>query len=177
MKYHFKKIGNDVIINDNCVIVRPELVEIGSHISIDMWVYISTQLHLGDYIHIAPHVSIIGGASRKLIMENFTSIGSGTKVVIGGDDFNSGMINPTIPIKHRIPTSPTEIVFKNYSTVGVNCTILPGVTLSEGSVIGANSLVTKDTEPWVIYGGSPARPLKKRSKDMILKSARELGYE
>lgn len=172
----FKKIGEDVRISEKAVIIRPDLVEMGNHIAIDMWVYISTELILGDYIHIAPSVSIIGGITRKLLMGNFTSIGSGTRIVVGGDDFNSGMINPTIPIKHRVPTEPIEIIFENYSTVGVNCTILPGVTLAEGSVIGANSLVTKNTEPWTIYGGSPAKPLKRRNKEMILKSAKELGY-
>jgi len=171
-----KKYGDDVRIHEQCIITRPDLVEVGNHIAIDMWTYISTKLILGDYIHIAPSVSIIGGTSRKLLMGNFTSIGSGTRIVVGGDDFNSGMINPTIPMKHRVPTEPIEIIFENYATVGVNCTVLPGVTLAEGSVIGANSLVTKNTDPWTIYGGSPAKPIRRRNKEMILKSAKELGY-
>jgi acetyltransferase-like isoleucine patch superfamily enzyme len=53
---------------------------------------------------------------------------------------------------------------------------MPGVTLAEGCVIGANSLVTKDTEPWTIYMGSPAMPIKKRPKDKMLLYAKELGY-
>ena len=68
----FKKIGEDVRVSELAVISRPELVEIGSHIAIDQWVYISTQLILGDYIHIAPHVSIIGGAPASLKMGNFS---------------------------------------------------------------------------------------------------------
>ena len=58
----FKKIGEDVRVNELAIISRPELVEIGNHVAIDMWTYISTQAILGDYIHIAPSVSIIGGA-------------------------------------------------------------------------------------------------------------------
>jgi galactoside O-acetyltransferase len=45
--------------------------------------------------------------------------------------------------------------------------VLPGVTLGEGSVIGANSVVTKDTEPWKIYVGSPAKPIKDRERGNI----------
>ena len=45
---------------------------------------------------------------------------------------------------------------------------MPGVKLSEGCVIGANSVVLKDTEPWTIYTGTPAVPLKKRDKGNIL---------
>ena len=54
---------------------------------------------------------------------------------------------------------------------------MPGVTLAEGSILGANSLLTKNTEPWTIYVGSPAKPIKKRKKDIIIKNAKELGYE
>ena len=45
---------------------------------------------------------------------------------------------------------------------------MPGVTLAEGSILGANSLLTKDTEPWTIYVGSPAKPIKIRRRDIIL---------
>jgi acetyltransferase-like isoleucine patch superfamily enzyme len=176
-KKEFQFLGEDVRISDLAIIVNPKFAHIGNHIAIDPWVYISTQLYLEDYIHIAPHVSIIGGSERKLIMKNFTSIGSGTKIVVGGDDFNSGMINPTIPLKYRNPTIPTDIVMEEFSTIAVNCTVLPGIVLAEGSVIGANSLVLKNTEPWTIYAGSPARPIKKRNKDLILQYAKELQYK
>ena len=46
---------------------------------------------------------------------------------------------------------------------------MPGVTLQEGAILGANSLLTNDAEPWTIYVGSPARPVKTREKDIILK--------
>jgi galactoside O-acetyltransferase len=48
--------------------------------------------------------------------------------------------------------------------------------LAEGSVIGANSLVTKSTEPWTIYVGSPAKPVKARPKEKMIEYARRLGY-
>ena len=54
---------------------------------------------------------------------------------------------------------------------------MPGVTLAEGSVIGSNSLLTTDTEPWTVYAGSPARPIKQRTKGKIYEYAKELGYE
>ena len=83
-----KRVGFDVRISEHCVISRPELVEMGSHIAIDMWTYISTQLIMGDYIHIAPSVSIIGGAPARLTMGNFTNIGSGGRIVCASDDFS-----------------------------------------------------------------------------------------
>jgi acetyltransferase-like isoleucine patch superfamily enzyme len=51
---------------------------------------------------------------------------------------------------------------------------MPGVTLAEGSILGANSLLTKDTEPWTIYVGIPAKPVKIRNKEKIIKYAKIL---
>lgn len=168
-----KKIGTDVRISELCVISRPELVEIGNHVAIDMWTYISTQLSMGDYIHIAPSVSIIGGAPAKLTMGNFTNIGSGCRIVCASDDFSQGLISPVVPIEHRTVINK-PIVFEDFATLGVNCTVLPGVTLREGTIVGANSVVTKDTEPWMIYAGSPARPIRAREKSRIIESANKL---
>jgi len=70
------------------------------------------------------------------------------------------------------------VIFKRYATLGVNCTVLPGITLGEGSIVGAGSVVTKDTEPWTVYAGSPAKPIKKRDSKRILESAQKLmNYE
>ncbi len=171
------KKGEDVRISDLAVIARPELVEMGDHISIDQWTYISTQLKMGSYIHIAPSVSIIGGGPALLVMEDFTNIGSGSRIVCATDDFTQGLISPVVPIEHRTVINK-PVIFKRYATLGVNCTVLPGVTLGEGCIVGANSLVTKDTEPWTIYAGSPAKPIKKREKERIIESAKKLmNYE
>lgn len=170
---NFKKIGNDVRVSEHAIINHPQLVEIGDHVSIDMWTYISTQLILGSYIHIAPSVSIIGGKTSLLEMEDFTNIGSGGRIVCATDDFSQGLISPVVPIEHRtIINKP--ITFKRYSTLGVNCTVLPGVVLGEGCIVGANSVVTKDTKPWTIYAGSPAKPIKPRDPKRIIESANKL---
>jgi acetyltransferase-like isoleucine patch superfamily enzyme len=171
---NLKSVGEDVRISELAYISKPELVEMGSHIAIDMWTYISTQLVMGDYIHIAPSVSIIGGAIASLTMEDFTNIGSGSRIVCASDDFLQGLISPVVPIEHRTVINK-PVVFKKFATLGVNCTVLPGVTLGEGCIVGANSVVTKDTEPWMVYAGSPAKPIKPRDKERILESAKKLG--
>jgi acetyltransferase-like isoleucine patch superfamily enzyme len=40
--------------------------------------------------------------------------------------------------------------------------ILPGVTIGEGAVVAAGSVVVKDVEPWTVVGGNPAKVIKKR---------------
>ncbi len=52
------------------------------------------------------------------------------------------------------------VIFRDFANTGANVTILPGFVLGEGSVVGANYLVTKNIEPWTLYVGSPAKPVK-----------------
>jgi galactoside O-acetyltransferase len=57
---------------------------------------------------------------------------------------------------------------KKHAIIGANSVILPGVTIGEGAVVGANSLVTEDCKPWTMYVGSPAKPIKSRPQERIL---------
>lgn len=65
--------------------------------------------------------------------------------------------------ENRINTRdiPKEVVIGDNVWVGANSFILPGVHIGYGSVIAANSVVTKDVPPMSLYGGSPARLIKK----------------
>lgn len=174
---NFKSLGNDVFISSRAIIKNPNLCEIGSHVAIDNEVTISTLLIIGDYVHIAPDVTVIGGINSKLVLDNFSFIAAGTKIVCGSEDYTGGgLVGPTIPKEYRVINYST-VTFQKFAGCGVNCSIMPGVTLAEGSILGANSLLTKDTEPWTIYVGSPAKPVKKRKKDIIIKNAKKLGYE
>ncbi len=107
-------------------------------------------------------------------MEDFTNIGSGSRIVCASDDFTQGLISPVVPIEHRTVINK-PIVFKRFATLGVNCTVLPGVTLGEGCIVGANSVVTRDCEPWMVYAGSPAKPIKSREKSRIMESIKKLN--
>lgn len=62
---------------------------------------------------------------------------------------------------NRQATFCKPIVIKNRVWIGMNATILPGVTIGEGAIIAAGSVVTKDVAPNTIVGGNPARFLKK----------------
>jgi acetyltransferase-like isoleucine patch superfamily enzyme len=166
----------DVRIDKTAHIVHPGLLRLGNHISIDVGVYVSTQLRMGDYIHIAPYACIIGGEDTVLRMKDFTNIAAGAKIIVRGDDFCEGMLNPIVPVEYRKLVGEITIMYR-FSAIGANSVVLPNVHMAEGSVLAAGSVLTHSTEPWTIYVGSPARPVKTRNKELILKAARELGYE
>jgi acetyltransferase-like isoleucine patch superfamily enzyme len=63
---------------------------------------------------------------------------------------------------------PTKLAYKvsgikleNNCQIGMGAVILPGITVGEGAVVGANSLVTKDVEPWTIVAGQPAKLIRR----------------
>tara|TARA_B110000240_G_scaffold166937_1_gene188494 strand:+ start:3923 stop:4453 length:531 start_codon:yes stop_codon:yes gene_type:complete len=170
----YKKAGIDLFVADNAIIKKPQLVELGKHVAIDIGVYLSTQAKIGNYVHIAPYVCIIGGEKSKLVMGDFSGIAAGSKIICGSDDFTKGMMNPQVPLKYK-ETKFTTVTIEDYACVGVNCVIMPGITIREGSVIGAGSIVTKDTEPWMIYVGSPAKAVKLRDKGLIIRGGKELN--
>jgi maltose O-acetyltransferase len=63
--------------------------------------------------------------------------------------------------------SPRNIILKKGCWIGANVTILSGVTIGQGAIIGSNSLVAKDVEPNVMVMGIPARIIKKLELDIV----------
>lgn len=171
----FRKEGIDLFLAETAIIKRPHLMDIGDHVAIDYGVYISTECVIGDYVHIAPYVCVIGGEKAKLVMGDFSGISAGCKIVCGSDDYTKGLMNPQVPDEFK-ETKFTTVTFEDFTCVGVNCVVMPGITLREGSVVGSGSVVTKDTEPWTIYVGSPAKAVKMRDKESIVEAAKKMGY-
>lgn len=62
----------------------------------------------------------------------------------------------------RMPLVAKPIRLGSWVWVGAGAFIAPGVTVAEGAVVGARSVVTRDVEPWTVVAGNPARFLKMR---------------
>lgn len=179
--YNYSKLsqcGSDVRISPNVEIIRPDCVKIGNHVAIDSGFYCTTSLEMGDYIHIAPYTTVIGGKKGYLKMGHFTGMAAGCRIVCVSDSHQGmGLIGPIIPSIYRDKLIIAPVIFENFVSLATNVVVLPGVTLGEGSVVGACSLVTKNTEPWTIYYGVPAKPIKNRIKNKMLRFAKKLGYD
>jgi len=158
------------------VIKRPYLLSYGSHISIDCFVYISCGVSLGDWVHIAPFVSIIGGERGRLTMGNFCALASGARIICATDDWLSSHVCSFIPAQYKhVINEP--VIIKDFCGVATNGVVMPGVTMAMGSILGVGSVLTENTQEWGVYVGSPARLVKYRENKEILNSAKILGYE
>jgi maltose O-acetyltransferase len=58
---------------------------------------------------------------------------------------------------------PKAIIIEDDVWIGAGAVIMPGVTLRRGTVVGANSVVTKDTEEYAVVVGAPARKIRSRA--------------
>ncbi len=173
-----KSCGKDVFISPRVEIRRPHLVSVGNHVAIDSGVYITTKASIGDYTHISPYVTVIGGEKSEFILGHFATIAAGSRVIAGSDAFlGDGFTSVTVPDEFRDKVAFSTVKISRFAGVGTNAILMPGVCIGEGSVIGAGALVTSDTEPWTIYVGVPARPYKIRKKELLLEYAKRLGYD
>lgn len=149
-------------------IIGIEHIEFGTSIIIDDYVliYAKKRMKIGSYVHIACFTSITGG--EEFVMEDFSGISQGCRILTGTEDFKDwGFGNPTIEERYRNVTR-TPIRMGKFSLVGANSVILPGVTIGEGAVVGAGSVISKDLDPWGIYVAN--RKIGDRNRDAVLKT-------
>lgn len=165
-KMGFKFLGEHVKISDKASIYDPEKIKIGDYSRIDDFCILSGAVTIGKYCHITPYCLLAGGIPSILI-EDFCTLAYGVKIFSQSDDYSGeSMTNSLIPIEFKQEIKK-QVTIKKQSIIGSNSVIFPGVTLENGSAIGAMSLVLKSTTPWGIYYGIPAKKVKNRSQNIL----------
>ncbi len=162
--YNFKKIGKNVKIFEYAKIVKPEVIEIGDHSEIDdfSFIYGGKGIKIGRYVHVSRFVSIIGGG--ELYLGDYTVLADGARILTGTDSYHGGKrMSTCLPLEQR-NLKVSFVKIEKDAFVGTNAIVHPGVTIGEGAIIGSNSLVLKDVEPWTINVGTPCKVIKKRPK-------------
>jgi acetyltransferase-like isoleucine patch superfamily enzyme len=171
-----KAIGNDIIVDDD-VLVKQDLVINGSHVAIDKGFYCTTNATIGDYVHIGPYVTIIGGKEGIFKADGFNNIMAGARIVCGSDRFDdSGLFGAMIPKELKGSQIIKPVIMEEFSNIGTNAIVLPGSILRRGVLLTAGSLLMGDTEEWGVYKGNPAVLVKKIDPTKIIENAKLLGY-
>ena len=158
LKSILKLVGNDVVIGPGVSFAHPETIEIGNGVFIGYQTFIQGRLNgfckIGNRVWIGPYSYF---DARELSIEDNVGWGPGAKVL--------GSEHTALP--KNIPIIQTDLIIKPVKIcsgcdIGVNATILPGVTIGKGAIVGAGAVVTKDVKPYTIVAGVPAKPLRKR---------------
>lgn len=116
----------------------------------------------------------------KLVIGKFCSIASGVQFIMGSANHRLSSIS-TYPFNvmggvwaEKTPPHLSQLPFKGDTVVGNDVwigrqsVIMPGVTIGDGAIIAACSVVTRDVEPYAVVGGNPARFIKKRFDDELI---------
>lgn len=162
----FKCVGKDCKISDRARFYSPEKITIGDNVRIDDFCVISGDVTIGSHIHIACGVYLFGGSG--IVLEDFVQISNRSCLLSGSDDFHgNSLVGPVIPMKYKPDLKSGLITLKRHVFLGTNVTVLPSITVDEGGSFGAYSLINKDTLPWSVYAGIPAKKIDNRSKKML----------
>ena len=113
-------------------------------------VFAPWNLIVGDYVGIGPNVNIY----------NKDLITIGSQVAISQDAYICTATHDITSPRMELATKPISI--ESQAWVAAKATILPGVTIGEGAVVGACAVVAKDVPPWSVVVGNPARVVGKR---------------
>jgi virginiamycin A acetyltransferase len=122
------------------------------------------KLIIGKFCMIASDVTFIMNGANHL-----TDAITTYPFAIFGNGWENAMEGKTYPTKGNI-------VVRNDVWIGYNATIMAGVTIGDGAIIGTNSVVTKDVEPYAIVGGNPAKTIKKRFSEDEIKDLLEIKW-
>lgn len=134
----FKSYGSNILLSKNGTIVRPQEISLGSDIFISERFHISARnLSIGSNVMIGPNL------------------------VIECDNHLFDQPGVTM-FSTRAEREGGSVIIEDDVWIGANVTILPGSVISEGSIIGAASLVNKALPPYCICFGIPCKPYKPR---------------
>ena len=126
--------GKELIIGNNSYIGKWTVIRAGSRIEI------------GNNVLVSHSVSIIDTDSHEIDCYE------------RAEGFYNIINNGHPKVAGNISTAP--IIIQDYVWISCGVVILKGVTIGKGAIIGANSVVTKDVEPWTVVAGNPAKIIK-----------------
>jgi len=150
-------IARDVVLGNNVVIHQPDLVNlygcsIGDGSKVGAFVEIQKGAAIGANCKVSSHSFICSGVT----IEDGVFVGHGVMFI---NDIYPQAVNTDGTLQTEADWSVVETRIKRSASLGSNCTILGGVTVGEGAMVGAGAVVTHDVPDYAIAAGVPARIL------------------
>ena len=154
-----KRIAPDVTLGKDVKIsafVNLYGCSIDDETKIGPFVEVQKKAFIGKRCKIQSHTFICEGVT----IEDEVMVGHGVMFI---NDLDPWAVNKDGSIQTDDDWQCIPTLIKKKASIGSNATILCGVTVGEGALVGAGAVVTKDVPPETIVAGNPARILKKRT--------------
>ena len=152
-----KKIAPDVVLGKNVVLndfINLYGCQIGDGTKIGPFVEIQKNAAIGKYCKISSHTFICEGVT----IEDEVFVGHG--VIFINDKF-PGATNETGELQSEEDWEVVPTLVKRGASIGSNATLMCGITVGTGSIIGAGSVVLNDVPDKVIVAGNPAKVIRR----------------
>lgn len=169
IKVHFSSFGTKSIVGINSTLIGLKRISVGNntrigrHAVITAWEKVNNDLY-SPHIIIGNNCSI--GEYVHITSINHIEIGSnvlmGRRVTISDNSHGRNLSKDEIqiPPNQRKIYSKGGVIIEDNVWIGDKATILAGVKIGYGAIIGANSVVTKDVPSYSVVGGNPAKILR-----------------
>jgi len=167
--YYRPKLGlmePNVFIDQGVFFAHPRGVELKSFSYVDKNVLImSRSAKVGRRVHIAPRVFVSGGGEFEI--EDYACIATNSNIITSTEVLKDGArcSGPMVSADQR-KVFRGKVLIRKDAFIGANATLLPGVVIEQGSVVGAGVTVAKSTEKWGVYVG--ARTIKIGARDPVV---------
>ncbi len=152
----FKEIGTNVIIEEGVMVFHPENIVLGKDIYIGhntiLKGYYRNEMQIGDGSWIGQMCFFHSAGGLKI--GNNVGIGPCVKIITSEHESLAGL-----PVLHS-PIKFAGVIIESDSDIGVGAILLPGVTIGEGAIVGAGSVVIKDVPAFAVVAGVPARLIR-----------------
>ena len=160
-----KSCGTNVLISRRSSIFSPHLVSIGDNVRIDDFCILSGIITLHNNIHISAYTALYG--AYEIEFEDFTGASPRCTIFSATDDFSGDYLVGPIHPEHTTHLETGKVLVKKYTQIGANTVVMPNLTIGEGCAVGCMSFVNKSLDPWGIYAGIPVKRIKNRSKELL----------
>jgi acetyltransferase-like isoleucine patch superfamily enzyme len=163
-------IKQDVVLGKNVQIMHPDLVNlygcrIGDDTKIGPFVEIQKNGVVGCRCKISSHSFICEG----VLIEDEVMIGHGVMFI---NDRYPRATNPDGSMRTEADWRVEPTVVKHGASIGSNATILGGLTIGRGAMVGAGAVVTDDVPDGAVVAGVPAKPIKDAERSVTKGSRR-----
>jgi acetyltransferase-like isoleucine patch superfamily enzyme len=163
--YYRRKLGYmgpNVFIDQNVFFAYPKSVRLAEFSYIDKNVIIMSRTAIvGRRVHIAPRVFVSGGGGFEI--EDYACIATNSNIITSTEILKDGArcSGPMVSASQR-NLYRSKVLIKKDAFIGANATLLPGVVIAEGSVVGAGVTISKSTDAWGIYLGAKTQKIAER---------------
>ena len=163
--FNFVSLGKNVLISKKSSFYSANEMSFGNNVRIDDFCILSGKITLHSNIHISAYTALYG--KNEIELEDYSGLSPRCTVFSVMDDFSGDFLIGPIHDKKLTNVTGGKVLIQKFVQIGAGSVIFPNLTVGAGSVVGAMSLVNKSLDRWGIYVGIPVSKRKERKQNLL----------